>query len=94
MTGFYENKGKVRYTLILDKEAKDKLTKLAKAYKITQGEVAEVLIDKFDLNVFDAHFTAKRANKETTRTDLVKKMINLTPEQIAAIDAILSRPQA
>ena len=95
-TEFYKEKGKVRYTLILDEKAKDKLLNVAKTYRITQGEVLEVLLNQLNLGLMGQHFEAKRLAKDdgkTSKTELSKMMRDATPEQLAAIQAILGGKQ-
>lgn len=93
--GFYEEKGMKRHMLIMSKEHHAKLKTLAKQFKLTQGEVAEVMLDQIDVDGLMPHMEAKRKAKKsgagvTTKTELVKKMKDLTPEQIAAIEKILA----
>ncbi|MDP2829896.1 MAG: hypothetical protein Q8O37_14990 [Sulfuricellaceae bacterium] len=41
------------------------------------------------------HFESKKTVRTTTtKADLLKKMTNLTPEQIAAIEAIVSKVES
>lgn len=92
--GFYEEKGYVRQMVILPKAHKDKMKKLAKVYGISQGAVVEVLLDKMNLNTLGPYFEEKHKSKsggKTTKTELVKKMKDLTPEQIAAIEVIIGK---
>lgn len=94
--GFYEAKGMVRQTVILTEGHKERLKQLAKLHNVTQGEVIEVLLDYTDFEMFADKFKAKKAVKsegKLTKGDLLKKMTNLTPEQLAAIAAIVSKGQ-
>lgn len=93
-TGFYEQKGLVRYTVIFSPVHREKLKQTAKQFGITQGEVVEVMLDQLDANAMAPHFQAKKTGKaegRITKTELVKKMKDLTPAQLAAIEAIVSQ---
>jgi len=97
--GFYESKGYARHMLILPVAHKEKLKRLAKHFGITQGEALEVMLDHLDLTRMGGHFEAKRQAKKsrsgpTTKTDLIKKMKDLSAEQISAIEAILDKQAA
>lgn len=92
--GFYEAKGMVRHMVILTEKHRDKLKKIAKTYGIKQGDVVEVLMDTADLARIGSQLEAKKKATKggtTTKTELVKKMKDLTPEQIAQIEAIISQ---
>jgi ABC-type sugar transport system ATPase subunit len=96
-TGFYEAKGMIRRTVILNKGYPDKLSKIAEDYSLSQGEVVEVFLDQFDANRLGEHLKAKKVAKKPsarlTKTDMVKKMKDLKPEQLAAIEAIIRGSQ-
>lgn len=92
--GFYEQRGYVRHTLILPVEYKERLKAIAKKYKLTQGEVVEEMINIFDQTSLPSILEARRTNKtsgRTTKTELLKRMKGLSPEQIAAIEAIIQK---
>lgn len=90
----YSEKGMIRQMIILPEAARDHLKAVAKQFKLTQGEVVEVLLAVAPEIMADLedHFEAKRANRKdgrTTKAELVKSMKGLTPEQIVAIQAII-----
>lgn len=92
--GFYEQKGMVRHTIILTEANKTKLKETAKTYKITQGDVVEVLLDQMDLNQIGPHFEVRHAGKDTGKTsksELVKKLTAASPETLAAIEVLLNQ---
>lgn len=71
---------------------KAKIDSLAKTYKITQGEVIEVLLDRVSVTEKDDDFIAKREGKINSRSKhletekaLLEKIKSLTPEQIAKL---------
>lgn len=86
--GLYEDKGCVRYTMILSKESKDRLKQLAKTYKITHGEALEVILAS-DLSFLDKEFKAARENKVGSGPRV--KTAGLTPEQVAELQAIADK---
>jgi hypothetical protein len=91
---FYELRGKVRHMVILDPSHKARLKAWAKQYKLTQGEIMEVLIDQADLNALEPHFAAhrfKRISEDETslKKTVVKNIKSATPEQLAAIAQIM-----
>lgn len=97
-TGFYEKKGMARYTLILTETHKTKLKGVATAYGISQGDVVEILLDQMNTNHLDPFLKAKRNSKidgrspgGLTQTAVIKKFKGATPEQLAAIAAILNQ---
>lgn len=97
MTDFYKDKGKLRYTVITTEQHREKLNKIAKTYRISQGDVIEVLLDQANLGLLGHHFDAKRESKsdgKLTKTELMKKMKGLTPEQLAAIEKIIGQGEA
>ena len=88
------NSEKVAYTIKTDAEHQRKLSSLAKDYKITQGEVIEVMLDNLDVETMSEAFKRRREDKVAIRaaakslTDkptiaLLKKLQSLTPEQQA-----------
>lgn len=88
-TGFYEEKGMARYTMILPREHKDKIAAVAKSFKISQGEVVEVLLEEMEVSMlrsrFEAKRNAKRSNK-SSRREILEKMKGLTPEELKAVE--------
>jgi hypothetical protein len=94
---FYKTKGLIRHMVILPKEYKEKLKQIAKHFRITQGEVVEVFLDLEVTEELGSLFAARRTAKDdakpdgkSPRSELFKKMKDLTPEQLAAIEAILA----
>jgi hypothetical protein len=80
-----------RYTVILDKAAQGRLSTIAKQFKISQGQVLEVLIDKADLKALTPELNARREAKTSTRTTksaLIEKLATLTPEQKAYLESL------
>lgn len=92
--GFYEQQGKVRHMVILEKNSKTRLKDLSKRFGLTQGEVLDVLIEQGDIEALAAagKFEEKKDGKKdgkVTKTGLLKKMKDLTPDQLAAINQIV-----
>jgi hypothetical protein len=88
-----ENGMQNRFTIIVTKEHRVKLNKFAKSYKITQGEVVEVLLDYLERNedLLRSHFEAKREVKVDGRgkkSELFDRFKKLTPEQIALLEKL------
>lgn len=94
--GFYEQQGKVRQMIILEKDSKTRLKDLSKCFGLTQGEILDVLIEHGNIDElaeagkFDEKKTDKRKGK-VTKGDLLKKMKGLNPEQLEAINAIVEK---
>lgn len=93
--GFYEALGKVRHMVILEKTSKDHIKGLAKRFDLTQGEILDVLIAHADIDELERlgkFEDVKKGKKEgkLTKSELLKKMKDLTPEQLSAINAIVS----
>ena len=93
--GFYEQKGMVRHTLILSEAHKKQLKELSKTAGITQGDLIEVLIDFAVANDLSEAFETKRNSRSDGRTTLksalTKKLKDLSPEQLAAIEKIVGK---
>jgi uncharacterized protein (DUF885 family) len=86
-----------RFTVVSDKEHKAKLDVIAKQYKITQGEVIEVMLDNGDFDQLDPFLQAKRAAKVSgreklseTKSKLLDKLKDLSPE---ALERLLAQVQ-
>jgi predicted DNA-binding protein YlxM (UPF0122 family) len=86
-TGFYEAKGKVRETVILDQDSRTKMKELADRFDITKGAVLDALLKHADIEAIQAAggFEIEKPKKTT----LAKKMKDATPEQLAEIQRIL-----
>ncbi|HJV26723.1 MAG TPA: hypothetical protein VJ673_13630 [Aromatoleum sp.] len=92
-SAFYKEKGLVRHMVTMDEPHVTELKKVAKRFGIKQGDVVEVMLDQLDPARMGQHFEARKARDKpttTTKTELVKKMKDLSPVQIAAIEAILA----
>jgi hypothetical protein len=100
MAGFYEEKGMVRYTMIIPKTSKEKLEEIAKSYKITQGEVVEVLIDQAESEgsaSLGAAFIAKKSSKvkvKSSKRGIIEEMKGLTPAQLAQVQEAIRQAKA
>lgn len=89
---FYAEKGMIRHMVILTSQHRDNLKAEAKKVGLTQGEFLEVLLDNVQFDTLTEQFKAKKAGKsegKLTKAELLKKMTNLTPEKLAAIEAIV-----
>lgn len=79
---------RTRFSIDLNERHRDALAAIAKSYKITQGEVIEVLLDRADTtgdHLLGAALMAKRTSKVARRApkkELYKQFKNLTPEQL------------
>lgn len=91
---FYKDKGLKRHMIVVSDKDVEALKSVAKAHNIKQGDVVSVLLEQMDAEAMATHFEARRAalkgEGKTTKTELLKKMKDLSPEQIAAIEAILA----
>jgi hypothetical protein len=100
-SGYYESKGMVRQMVVLTEAHKDRLKEFSKLHKITIGEVIEVLLDDMEPATAILRMEARRANKvdgragkrpeKLSKTRLIRNMKDLTPEQLAAIEAIVEK---
>lgn len=81
-------KERQRFSIELGDDHRDVLAGTAKTYKVTQGEVIEVLLDRMTHdNGLCAALAAKREEKVAARRpkkDLMDQLKNLTPAQLAA----------
>jgi hypothetical protein len=94
---FYAEKGMTRHMVILTHEHRNALKAESKKVSLTQGEFIEVLLDNTDFDTLSEKFKEKKAGKtegKLTKADILKKMTNLTPEQLAAIEAIVTKGAA
>lgn len=85
----------VRHMITLSEAHKAKLKKVAKHFMLTQGEIVEVMLNQLDMSRMGQHFEAARNAKVSERTSVGSlasriKAKELTPEQRAAIEAILA----
>lgn len=91
---FYKEKGITRYTLILPQLHKIKIETIAKTYKISQGAVIEVLLDNMDVEKLTSAFEAKNEDKGSrkgSKRQIIEKMKDLKPEQLAEIAAHIAK---
>jgi hypothetical protein len=80
-----------RYSVIINTAAQKRLGSIAKQFKISQGAVLEVLIDKADLDALTPELEARREAKTSTRSSkaaLMEKLATLTPEQLAFLEKL------
>jgi hypothetical protein len=73
-----------RFTVVINAEAQERLAELAKHFKLSQGQVLEVLIDQVDLATLAHAFKARREEKvqtRATRRALRNTLETLTPAQ-------------
>lgn len=92
-TATTEEKGK-RYAIIVEQVVQEKLAKIAKTHKISQGAVVETLMEHADMDKLDAAFKARREAKvagRTGKTAILKRLSKLTPEQLEALAAQLPK---
>jgi len=81
--------GAARFTVILSKELKAKVESFHDTYKISQGDVIEVLVAQADAAIMGKHFEAKRDSKvelrgkmSETKKALLDKIKDLSPEAL------------
>lgn len=81
-----------RFTLKMSPKSQEILGQVAKQFKISQGEVLDVLLQNADLSQFEALFKKARQDKEQERAKAAKErakmrevLSSLTPEEIALI---------
>jgi len=90
-----EEKGK-RYAIVVEQTVQEKLAKIAKTYKISQGAVVETLMDSADMSKLEEAFKARREAKvagRTGKTAILKRLSKLTPEQLEALAAQLPKDE-
>jgi hypothetical protein len=89
-----KDKHTTRSAVCLTEAHRYKVAKIAKTYRITRGEVIEVMLDQLNLDVLGPHFQTKRKFKESvrlTQASVIKKFKGATAEQLAEIARILER---
>ena len=87
--GFYEDKGMVRRTLIMNQESLESLKKYSKKHKITQAELIDIVLAEANVERLDEQMAAKARQKSEESESLAKKIKNLSPDKLAAIKAIM-----
>ena len=90
----YKSRGLTRYTLILPETHKTAIETLAKKYKLSQGQIVEVLleqmVDEDRLAPFFRHKAETKTDgrsKKHPKRELLKDMKDLTLEQLAQLAA-------
>jgi hypothetical protein len=98
---YYKGRGMTRYTLILPEVYKAKIETIAKQYKLTQGQVIEVMLDQMlDENEIAPFFIARAETKTdgrskgTPKKKILESMKDLSSEQLAIIEAQISAMKA
>lgn len=95
---FYEDKGMIRYTVILTPQNKEKLADIAKRFDVSQIDLVNILVE--DANADDLFLqsrlakiaAAKEANRPLTVSAVAKKIKTLSPEKLAEIDRLIGAP--
>ncbi len=88
-----ETESDARHMLVVGEAHKVKLKKLSKHFRLTQGEIVGVLLDKLDLSRMTPYFEEVRNEKVDSRTSksaMLARMKDLTQEQLAAIERLIS----
>lgn len=91
---FYEDKGMIRYTVILTPQNKEKLAVIAKRFDVSQIDLVNILVE--DANADDlylqsrlAKIAAAKADRPLTVSAVKKKIKDLSPEKLAEIDRLI-----
>lgn len=82
-----------RHMLVVGEVHKAKLKKLSKHFRLTQGEIVGVLLDKLDLSRMTPHFEELRNSKVDSRTSksaILTRMKDLSQDQLAAIERLIA----
>ena len=81
---------RTRYTIDVTHPAREALSEMAKFYRITQGEVIEVLMERASLdNGLGAALVAKREAKVLARNPkkaILDRLKNLSADQLAELE--------
>jgi hypothetical protein len=91
MTQLTTDPNKIRYTLILSKEGQNALKDLTERFNLSQAEIIETFLLQNNLATWEPIFTQARIDKVTQRTSkraMLQKLSAMTPEQLAALDAM------
>jgi hypothetical protein len=89
-----KEKRTTRSAVSLTEPHRHEVAKIAKTYRITRGEVIEVMLDQLNLDQLAPYFQSKRKLKEAariTQASVIKKFKGATSEQLAEIARILER---
>lgn len=80
-----------RTAIVLDIDVREKLAKVARAYKLNQGVVIDTMLDMLNGKPeFDAALKDRRAEKvenRTGKTAILKKLSKLSAEELEALAA-------
>lgn len=86
----YERRGEVRHMIVMKMSVREKIKNLAKAYRVQQGDVIDVVIENMDLTKVGPALEARREVKaKPKKTEIAKKIRGLSPEKLAQIEAII-----
>ena len=96
---YYEAKGMFRQMIPLSEAHKTRLKNLAKCYSLNPGEVVEVMLDNMNIAALEGAFHQKQAAKMSNRSvsvrsELLKQMKGLSPEQLMEIQAIIAKSKS
>jgi predicted nuclease of restriction endonuclease-like RecB superfamily len=94
----YAEKGFTRQMIVCKPETHEKLKAVAKAHKVSQGDVIDILFADLDVEALAPKLIAHRETKVEARgrkpsegSVIKKKLSDATPEQLAQIQAILAK---
>lgn len=73
----------IRFSITLNGRAHSKLIEKAKEFKLTQGEIIELLIEKMG-DSFDPKFAVMRESKVSARV-AIKKLSKLSPDRLTKL---------
>jgi hypothetical protein len=89
---YYASKGQVRYTVLLSNAHRAKIDQLTETFKLSQGDIIEVLLDHVDEVALKSPFEAKKANKVDGRGkvtgvkgEILAELKDMTPEQLETL---------
>ncbi len=88
-----DNDTDTRHMLMVGEVHKAKLKKLSKHFRLTQGEIVGVLLDKIDLSRMTPHFEELRNGKvdsRTSKTAMLTRLKDLSQDQLAAIERLIA----
>lgn len=103
LTEFYEEKGQVRFMMVVSKEHKAELGRIRKIYGVSQGALLEMFLDLYPAfnstfeNAFENAAMSRRNAKKSVRVSssaLGKKLKGLSKEQLQAIEKIIDEQRA
>jgi len=103
LTEFYEEKGQIRFMMVMSKEHKAELGRIRKIYGVSQGALLEIFLDlypAFNLSFESAFEDAAKDRREAKKScrisssTLGKKLKGLSKEQLQAIEKIIDEQSA